>query len=106
MKRSTLVWVFALGAKLIHLSEESMERRHLEHLPGQDDRFYSTLAQELRNSESVLLVGHPHFAEGTQSELSRMGHLMGDKIIGLVAVENPSDAELATLARQYFFPEI
>ncbi len=106
MKRSTLVWVFALGARLIHLSEESMERRHLEHQPGQDDRFYSNLLNELKNSESILLVGHSLYAENAQNELKKLNAPAQHKIIGTVHAENPSDADLATIARQYFFPEI
>ncbi len=108
MKPASVVWIDGVEARLIHLSEEKMERRRLlGALPAGtiiDSDFYPLVAQELAHSHAILLVGPQRARDQFAQYLQRSAPRIALAVIGSIDGHDPSDSELARLASHHFFP--
>ena len=103
-----VVWMDYQEAHVLMFDREHVEaqrvksRSHHTHQgkPLDTPAFYADIARALTGTNEVLLTG-PGLARKEFGDWCKQHHT-GIQIVGSVATDHPSDAQLVAMARQYF----
>jgi stalled ribosome rescue protein Dom34 len=112
----SIVWIDQKNAKLFHLSEEKMERQHVEashtdHHTHRRDQFdtnrsahplFLQTAELLGDSDRILIVGPGVAKHHFFTYLAEHQPLLSKKIAGIETVDHPTDGQIAALTRTFF----
>jgi stalled ribosome rescue protein Dom34 len=116
--KATVVWVDKEQAKLFHLTEEKMERESIRapghpnhHTHGkdqlkdsqQDRRLFSEVANKIKGSTSILILGPGVAKHHFRNYLAEHQPALSRKVVGCETVDHPTDAQIAALARKFFW---
>ena len=100
LENSSVVWIDFERARVIHLSDERMERSELKsHEPL---AFYALLASSLADSDRILILGPGTFKTQFLKYLQSQCPSVAKHVVGCESAEQPSDAEIADYAIKYF----
>lgn len=98
----TVIWISRASAKLFHLSNEKMERKQFT--PGRSELLESLFRDTVKEIAAVgrILLAGPDIAKHHfQAFLAEHHPMVGKRVVAIEAVEQPTDAAIAALARRY-----
>ncbi len=112
----SIVWIDREHAKLFQLSNEKMERKHLEsrhqdhhthRLDNLDQNdygqaFFSQVVAELADPLKILILGPGVGKHHFQNYLTEHWPLFAKRVVGCEAVDHPTDPQIAALAKKFF----
>lgn len=109
----SIVWIDLNHAKLFHFSEEKMEREKLEadhihhHTHRMENnekdspRMYDQIADRLKNSKRVLILGPGVAKTHLLRRLRDRYPSTARAVVACEASDHPTDAQIATYAEKY-----
>ncbi|SDX40449.1 hypothetical protein SAMN04515617_103236 [Collimonas sp. OK242] len=114
-----VVWLDHAEAHVIHFSRDAAEREliktHSQHAnrhaptgksgladPVEQLPYFNDIANALKHSLEVLIVGPGLEKMAFVKHLLRHEHELAEKIVSVETVDHPSDAQLLAFARKYF----
>ncbi len=115
---NAVVWLDHVKAHVIHFDKDAAESEslkthsthphpHVKHgdsHASEDDntRFYNDIAEALKDSQQILVVGPAGEKTAFAKYLSANVAAIADKVKAVETVDHPSDAQLLAFARQHF----
>jgi stalled ribosome rescue protein Dom34 len=70
--------------------------------PVEQAPYFNDIANALRHSFAILIVGPGHEKMALVKHLLRHEHELAEKIVGVETVNHPNDVQLLAFARKYF----
>jgi len=116
---NAVAWIDHDEAHIIHFNaDESAEltlhskhrKGHLHHKSGQvgagraplDHKFYEEASNALIGAEKILIVGPANAKTELEKHIKVHAPSLAARIVGVEAVDHPSDGQILKLARKYF----
>lgn len=114
-----VVWLDHSKAQIIHFSLEESEsesvKSHSAHLhphpthgdsvSRDDPRFYTEIAEMLKESQEVLIVGPAEEKLSFSKYLTSHLPAIADKVKGVETVDHPTEGQLLAYARKHFLKD-
>lgn len=111
-----VVWIDRERAKLLKIASNRMERKdfqaisHANHsneidqekIDLQERRFFLEIIPHLMETKNLLIVGPNVVKYNFQNFLLEHYPIIGKKVIACETMEEPTDNEIASLAKKYF----
>lgn len=114
-----IVWIDHDEARVIHFDRENSEslilhskhrRGNLHHKRGQtgsghapeDHEFHELVEKSLTDTHEILIVGPANERIELEKHMQKHAKELAGHVIGVFAVDHPTDGELLKLAKKYF----
>ena len=114
-----VVWIDHHEARVFHFSPADVERlvlhpdhptRHIHHKANsigsghaaEDQHFFEAVAQAIADAGAVLITGPANAKTELVKHIQQHEPKLAKSIVGVEAVDHPSDGELVAHARKYF----
>ncbi|MEO7806406.1 MAG: hypothetical protein ABIT36_07215 [Steroidobacteraceae bacterium] len=97
-----VVWIDHQEARILRFDETAGDRTMIRSRCGHKHTFLQSVAESMRGAQSVLIVGPSMSKHELLSHVERSEPIMWKRVVGVEAVDHPTDEELLVYAQQHF----